>query len=135
MKDERNYPLARRMVELELTSTFAFQGNRWLADTVRPILRGDIYPRLQEAKEKAERRTEIEAVIPEDMLYSKGWPTKIPLKKHCQLLAEVRDDPPLPRVEVDTDVLGSGCVLPVACHGNLRRAHVQLVGATVVVGK
>jgi hypothetical protein len=44
------------------------------------------------AKLIAQRRRQIEAQIPKEMLFVKGWPTYIPSNTQCGLLAEARTD-------------------------------------------
>jgi 3'-phosphoadenosine 5'-phosphosulfate sulfotransferase (PAPS reductase)/FAD synthetase len=85
---EDNADLYRAMVALEVESTFAFQGGKWL---------GDVAPHLhpwaasvQSAKFRAERRTAAEARIPKHLLYTAGWPTCVPTDAEAELLAEVR---------------------------------------------
>jgi hypothetical protein len=85
-----NHVVYRRLVNLECKSAFAFQGNRWLGD-VEPGLLGPGQPEaLAAAKDMAELRKKAEEVIPKHMLYVKGWPTCIPTKAECELLAECR---------------------------------------------
>lgn len=78
------------MVRLEATSTFAFQGHRWLADTVPSLLPNDLKQLVAVAKEKAVCRQQIESAIPAHLLYTKGWPTCVPTQREAQLLADVR---------------------------------------------
>jgi 3'-phosphoadenosine 5'-phosphosulfate sulfotransferase (PAPS reductase)/FAD synthetase len=79
-----------QMVELEATSTFAFQGDRWLADVAPHLLSDDLLKRVQEAKRQAEVRRRAEARIPKHLLYKKGWPEMIPTREEAELLASVR---------------------------------------------
>lgn len=85
-----NVPLYRRMVELEIASTFAFQGDKWLGDVAPQLLEGDAYLRLGIAKYAADARRELEAKIPPHLLYEKGWPTVMPTREEATLLADVR---------------------------------------------
>jgi 3'-phosphoadenosine 5'-phosphosulfate sulfotransferase (PAPS reductase)/FAD synthetase len=85
-----NVPVFRTMVALEIQSTFAFQGSSWLADIAPQLLdAGDAYA-LQCAKWRAQRREQIEARIPDHLLYTEGWPTVMPTQAEAELLAEVR---------------------------------------------
>lgn len=86
-----NVELFRRMVDLEIKSTFAFQGNRWLADVAPRLLSGAQEDGLSLAKSKAEARRRMEALIPRDLLYTKGWPTAIPTRDSAELLGDIRD--------------------------------------------
>jgi len=81
-----------RMVELEIESTFAFQGSRWLGDVAPHLLSAETIIRLQEAKERACHRVELESSITDEMLYVKGWPTRMLTDKEAAILANVRTD-------------------------------------------
>lgn len=83
-------PLYRRMVTLEADSGFAFQGGRWLGDIAPDLLDADLRDRLTRAKEIATMRSRIEATIPKDMLYVKGWPTRPLTEDEAVFLAGVR---------------------------------------------
>jgi 3'-phosphoadenosine 5'-phosphosulfate sulfotransferase (PAPS reductase)/FAD synthetase len=85
-----NLPLARRMVELEARSTFAFQGTRWLGDTLEAVLPIGLIQDVQMAKSRAERRVAAEAKIPDHLLYTKGWPTCVPTRTEAENLALIR---------------------------------------------
>ncbi len=89
-RDERNHALGRRMVDLEVASTFGFQGNRWLGDTLAPILDAERIDGITRAKAAAKAREFAEAKIPEHLLYTKGWPTCIPTQEEAELLGAVR---------------------------------------------
>lgn len=84
------HSLYRRMVALEATSGFAFQGARWLGDVAPHLLGADLTAALNSAKVRAARRKEIEARIPDDLLYVKGWPVRVPDQAEAELLAGVR---------------------------------------------
>lgn len=84
------HDLYRSMVNLEATSTFAFQGARWLGDVAPNILGGTLLARLIEAKAKAAARVALEKRITRDMLYVKGWPTRMLTDDEADLLATVR---------------------------------------------
>jgi 3'-phosphoadenosine 5'-phosphosulfate sulfotransferase (PAPS reductase)/FAD synthetase len=85
-----NHDLYRRMVELEITSTFAFQGNRWLGDVAPHLLTGDMAERLAKAKKAGELRARAEAQLADHLLYVKGWPTAVPTQEEAELIAQVR---------------------------------------------
>jgi 3'-phosphoadenosine 5'-phosphosulfate sulfotransferase (PAPS reductase)/FAD synthetase len=87
-----NADLYREMVKLELDSTFAFQGTRWLADVAPHLLPDDERARIPGAKLRAGRRVAAEACIPPELLYVKGWPTFVPDIKQAALIAAVRRD-------------------------------------------
>lgn len=87
--DERNHKLGHRMASLEVASTFAFQGNRWLYDTLASALNLD-RSAVESAKNRAASREKAEAKIPKHLLYTKGWPTCVPTYDEAALLAAVR---------------------------------------------
>lgn len=82
--------LYRRMVELEIESTFAFQGARWLGDIAPYLLSRHDRTRLAASKEKAVRRVAIERRITKQMLYVRGWPTRMLTDEEADVLAQVR---------------------------------------------
>lgn len=87
-----SHDLYRRMVALEIASTFAFQGSRWLGD-VRPMLLGfEQSDAFMRAKEMALARVKIESRITNGMLYVKGWPTRMLTDEEAGILAGVRLD-------------------------------------------
>lgn len=87
---EANADIYREMVDLEIASTFAFQGSRWLGDVAPHLLTDATRAALEATKERAARRAVIEARIPKHLLYTKGWPTVMPTLKEAQMLCEVR---------------------------------------------
>lgn len=87
---EENAALYREMVGLELASTFAFQGTRWLADVAPALLTDADRARIPEAKRRAQLRADAEARIPSELLYVKGWPTFVPSLEQADLIAGVR---------------------------------------------
>ncbi|MBR8043384.1 phosphoadenosine phosphosulfate reductase family protein [Burkholderia cenocepacia] len=89
---EDNHALYRLMVELEATSTFAFQGNRWLADVAPHLLPSELQHRVKEAKQRAVARQSAEAKLPKHLLYTAGWPITVPTLEEAYLIASVRRD-------------------------------------------
>lgn len=87
---EDNHEPYVRMVELEVKSTFAFQGNRWLSDVAPHVLPPSLRSQAQAAKAIALQRQVIEAEIPKHLLYAAGWPTCLPTRAEAELLARVR---------------------------------------------
>ncbi|MHB8408401.1 MAG: phosphoadenosine phosphosulfate reductase domain-containing protein [Acidiferrobacterales bacterium] len=82
--------LCRCMVALETRSTFAFQGNRWLADVAPDLLSALELAAVAEAKERAKARVAAERKVPKELLYVKGWPTRPVTDSEARLLASVR---------------------------------------------
>lgn len=82
----------REMVALEVRSTFAFQGSRWLGDVAPHLLTPALAIDLAAAKVKATAREVVEARIPKHLLYVKGWPTVMPTADEAVMLSEVRTE-------------------------------------------
>lgn len=85
-----SHALYRRMVALEAASSFAFQGARWLGDVAPHLLDAGLAQALSDGKSRAAARKAIEASIPADLLYAKGWPVRLPTAGEAGLLAEAR---------------------------------------------
>lgn len=85
-----NHEVYVELVELEIASTFGFQGNRWLADVAPHLLTHDQRLAVVDAKERAPLRQRAEARIPKHLLYAKGWPTAMVTAAEAQLIADVR---------------------------------------------
>lgn len=82
--------LLREMVGLEIKSTFAFQGDSWLADVDPALLDNETRAKLEETKRLATQRQAIEARIPDHLLYEKGWPKVMPTQAEAESLCAVR---------------------------------------------
>ena len=85
-----NAEIYRRMVQLEIDSTFGLQGSRWLGDVAPALLDAVQLSGLAVAKRRAQERVQIEAHIPQHLLYKKGWPTAVPTRQEADLLASIR---------------------------------------------
>lgn len=85
-----NAPIYRRMVDLEIQSTFAFQGSRWLGDVAPHLLTPEQVDGLKDAKRRAAIRQEAEALLPAHLMYKKGWPEAVPTISEAMLIASVR---------------------------------------------
>lgn len=79
-----------RMVDLEIASTFAFQGNRWLGDAAPQLLGFSRREALANAKERAAARIAIEGRVTKGMRYVAGWPTRMLTNGEADILATVR---------------------------------------------
>lgn len=89
-RDPRNHDLYREQCELEIASTYSFQDGQWLSDVAPELLSESQRARLAIAKVRAIDREALESVIPEHLLYTKGWPTCLPTFPEAQLLADIR---------------------------------------------
>lgn len=85
-----NQDIYRRMVDLEIKSTFGFQDKKWLADVNPGILSAQSVKDIEISKLAASIRIDAETRIPKHLLYTSGWPTCIPTEEEAALLAEVR---------------------------------------------
>lgn len=85
-----NHDVYRAMVELQAASTFAFQGQRWLADVAPDLLSPALAASVSRAKAAAAQRQAIEAEIPAHLLFTSGWPTVRPTLDEAKMLASVR---------------------------------------------
>jgi len=87
-----SHDLYRHLVDLEIRSTFGFQGSRWLADVAPHLLSDAMRTDVDCAKQKARARIEIERRITKPMLYVKGWPTRMLTDDEASILADVRSE-------------------------------------------
>lgn len=87
-----NAEIYRRMVRLEIASTFALQGAKWLGDVAPHLLSPEEREGLADAKRRAELRVAAETRLPKHLLYTSGWPTCVPSEEEAQLIAEVRQE-------------------------------------------
>ena len=85
-----NVPVFHTIVDLEIASTFAFQGSRWLGDVAPHLLSETQRSGLARAKKAAAHRTRIEGQVPKHLLYEKGWPKVMPTAEEAALLCSVR---------------------------------------------
>lgn len=105
-----NAAIYREMVDLEIESTFAFQGSRWLGDIAPHLLSDAQRAGLAQAKASALRRVAAESRIPDHLLYTKGWPTVMPTRAEAEMLAEVRLEVAA-AVGIEVDVVTADAVL------------------------
>jgi 3'-phosphoadenosine 5'-phosphosulfate sulfotransferase (PAPS reductase)/FAD synthetase len=84
-----SHDLYHRMVQLEVDSTFGFQGSRWLADVAPQLVQ---HLAVDAAKSRARARVELEKRITKAMLYVKGWPTRMLTDDEADILAGVRTE-------------------------------------------
>jgi 3'-phosphoadenosine 5'-phosphosulfate sulfotransferase (PAPS reductase)/FAD synthetase len=85
-----NHDLYREMVAIEAASSFAFQGQRWLADVSPELLSPSLKSDIARAKAAAIARQAIESEIPDHLLFTAGWPTVRPSADEAALIASVR---------------------------------------------
>lgn len=85
-----NLAVRSELVDLEITSSFSFHPDRWLADLRPDLLTPEQQTGLATAKRIARERKRLEAKIPVHLLFSEGWPDCIPMPEEARLLADVR---------------------------------------------
>jgi 3'-phosphoadenosine 5'-phosphosulfate sulfotransferase (PAPS reductase)/FAD synthetase len=91
MRDERNHATYRRLVALEIVSTYSFSQNYWLGDVCPELLDAAALVALKRAKEKAIARRLIEKEIPSELLYVKqDFPRRQWTLEESALIADVR---------------------------------------------
>ena len=83
-------PIYRRMVDLEIKSTFGFQGSRWLADVAPDLLDVRTQAAVVDAKARAARRIELEKNISNDVMFAKGAPKRPLTWREANTIADVR---------------------------------------------
>lgn len=101
-----NVELYRAMVDLELSSTFAFQDRQWLADVAPERLTEVQRAAVAPTKARAARRVAAEAEIPPHLEYTEGWPTCMPTYSEACTIADAR------RAVAEAVGLAVGCTTP-----------------------
>lgn len=90
LRAEETHPAYRRICRLEVISGFSFQAGLWLSGLAPHLLDQEVRDAVPHAKEWARQREQVEARIPERLLYQQGWPVCIPTWEEAVLLAEIR---------------------------------------------
>lgn len=78
------------LVEMEASSTFSFQSDRWLGDVAPDLLPASLAMDLARGKAQAGERRQLEAMLPPNLRYVKGWPQRVPTIEEAATIAEVR---------------------------------------------
>jgi 3'-phosphoadenosine 5'-phosphosulfate sulfotransferase (PAPS reductase)/FAD synthetase len=85
-----NHGSYKRLIQLEITSTYSFKAKDWLCER-RPEFLGPFSSLIiEDTKKKATIRREVEEEIPAELQYVSGWPTRMPTKDEAERLAGVR---------------------------------------------
>lgn len=84
-----NRAAIERILTLETTSTFSFQPGRWLGDVAEPLINTDREARKR-AQGQAEERRALEAGLPSDLRFTRGWPPRIPSTAEAAQISEAR---------------------------------------------
>lgn len=80
----------REVIDLEIASTFSFQPGKWLSDFASQKLTTAEGARLSIAKQRAGERRALEAGMPSDLRFTRGWPPRIPDHSEATVIAEAR---------------------------------------------
>lgn len=86
-----NLDLYLHLVELEARSTFSFQPTRWLGDIAPSLLSPGLAADLERAKADGAERLRLEASMPAELRYVKGWPPRMPTAEEAELIAQARE--------------------------------------------
>lgn len=85
-----NAGLYRHLAAMEADSTFSFQPARWLADVAPQLLSPVLQRGIERAKGDAAMRRGIEARMPTDLRFIKGWPPRVPTSDEAGRIAAAR---------------------------------------------
>lgn len=78
------------LVDQEARTTFSFQPDRWLGDVAPDLLPPSLAADLVRGKTGAAERLELEAGLPANLRYVKGWPQRIPTIDEATRIFNVR---------------------------------------------
>lgn len=78
------------LVGMEATSSFSFQPGRWLGDVAPELLPVSLAADLARGKARAAERLQLEASLPSNLRYVKGWPQRIPTLDEAAQILNVR---------------------------------------------
>jgi len=85
-----NLDLYRHLVAIELDSTFSFQPQRWLADVAPQLLSVAHLREVARAKARSHERRTLEAAMPPELRFVKGWPQRMPSLAEAALIVKAR---------------------------------------------
>lgn len=88
--DPASHDLLRRMAQLEIDSSFAFQGGRWLADLAPHLLTPAQRAGVARAKDNAELRKHLENEIPSDLRFDGRRLSRMPTVNEAITIAHAR---------------------------------------------
>jgi hypothetical protein len=75
---------------MEADSTFSFQPDRWLGDVAPRLLAQDLAAKHRLGRDRAAERQSIEAGMPPELRYVKGWPPRAPTASEAAQIAAAR---------------------------------------------
>ena len=85
-----NLNLYLHLVEMEATSTFSFQPQRWRADVAPHLLPSSLARDIVRARGDAAERRRLEAGMPAGLRFVKGWPPRCPTVVEAGRIAAAR---------------------------------------------
>jgi len=85
-----NHASYKRLIDLEIRSSFSFKPNDWLCERQPSFLGPFSHEIIAEVKHKSSMRREASDAIPVEMQYTKGWPTQVPTMEQAGQLARMR---------------------------------------------
>lgn len=85
-----NLGLYRHLVDIEAGSTFSFQPQRWLADIAPELLPPALSRDVERSRLAAQERRMLEAAMPADLRFVKGWPPRMPSWAEAAAIAQCR---------------------------------------------
>ena len=78
------------LVEREAISTFSFQPERWLGDIAPELLPASLAADFARGKALGAERRRLEATLPTNLRYVKGWPQRVPTLDEAGIILAVR---------------------------------------------
>jgi 3'-phosphoadenosine 5'-phosphosulfate sulfotransferase (PAPS reductase)/FAD synthetase len=85
-----NLEMYRHYVGIEVSTTFSFQGGRWLGDVAPDLLTPELTADLARAKRLNAERRALEAGMPPQHRYQNGWPLHVPTEAEAQVILDAR---------------------------------------------
>lgn len=85
-----NHAAYKRLVDLEVRSSFSFKPNDWLCERNPSFLGPFADDIIAEVKSKSIIRRDASDAVPEGLQYEKGWPTRMPTMEEATRLARLR---------------------------------------------
>lgn len=78
------------LVDMEASTTFSFQSDRWLGDVAPDLLPTALAMDLVRGKALASERRQLEAMLPDNLRYVRGWPQRVPSIEEATIIGDVR---------------------------------------------
>ncbi|OWK27547.1 phosphoadenosine phosphosulfate reductase family protein [Sphingomonas dokdonensis] len=85
-----NLGVLHHLVGMEARSSFSFQPQRWLGDVAPQLLPKTLLNALHHGKAAAAERRALEARLPSNLKYVKGWPQRVPSLAEASVILSTR---------------------------------------------